>query len=89
MKPTEQIAREVIEGLAEEILAYANPINDNRLAAWMMAEARAKDLLFAVQDTVRTISARHNSTFEEDVERVQPALHPVFSTLTESMRRPA
>ncbi|WP_133244650.1 hypothetical protein, partial [Listeria monocytogenes] len=67
MKPTEQIARETIEGKAEEILAYTHPMNDGRLAAWMMAEERAKAILRAVQDTVRSINARYESTFEEDV----------------------
>lgn len=80
-EPLEHLARPVILGLIEEIGAYTNPVNDGRLASWMMAETRAKALLRAIQDTVRDIDTRSRSTFEEDVEAAKPQVHPVFAKL--------
>lgn len=54
----EQIAREVIDGLTDDILGYVNPTNDNCLAPWMMALERAKEAVVAIQAVCDAISAR-------------------------------
>ena len=58
IRPTETIAREVIDGQMDEILGYINPANDNMLAAWEMARDRAQRMVRTLNEVCRTIAAR-------------------------------
>lgn len=58
IRATEQIARQTIDGLVDDILGYINPTNDNALAPWMMALERGKEVVLALQTVCDAIAAR-------------------------------
>jgi hypothetical protein len=58
IRATEEIARQTIDGLVDDVLGYINPANDNALAPWMMALERGKEIVLALQTVCDAIAAR-------------------------------
>lgn len=76
IRATEEIAREVIEGHIQELLGLTNPTLDNNLAAWMMAEERAKRMVATINTVVTAISARPVVRPGADALRAIATLNP-------------
>lgn len=58
IRTTETIAREVIQGLMDDVFGYINPANDGNLAAWMTGRSRMEDALRAMDDVCKAIANR-------------------------------